>query len=997
METLTKKQLQTKTLIQNYINSQSYQEEFKDIMLNMLDTYGVEMFNISGIGEQLDINSAVKQLVNASSTAGGTIDGNANVGGVTAGGLLQEINKPHLLIQSYYRIWKWLKKNRGLDVANTFIEKQINGAIYMNDMHYIVGCISYCYNHSVLTIINQGLIGIDEKGDALPPKHLRSYFDQIEAYLLIAGSNTAGATGIAGLMLGASIFMDKILKTGKDSGVPIGDPWRYLKEELTSLIYRLNQPSRHLQSLFTNVSIFDDYFLDTVIPEYFAIIDDEVYQPSKELVKKVQQVYLDVINEESKRRVLTFPVTTACFSIKRDENTGKTELRDHAFLKQIAEANLETAYINIYAGETSTLSSCCFDGNQEVLIRSSNGVELLPFKDVKFTDDDGGKRKNLTVYHNGSWLRGKLVKTEYNDKMYKVVTANNKVLNMTKDHISVTLDGDKTSEQLTSEDYIAFNTRGLNSWNTKAKGLTYNQGFLLGAYLGDGSKYKEKHCESYTITFTCGEKKLYIIDILSQALKDWGIDSNITTSQDKHNCWFISINSKKLYDIINEYIYGSYCYDKSINMNVLDESLDFRRGIYEGLYATDGGNSNRIYTTSKQLAKDLEALFTSLGINTIIDISDRTNEPVVIRGEVYTRNYPLYCVRWYKPANGRGLANIYKIHNNTEYFKVKSIEEYDYSGTVYCFEMVNHEPYFTLPNGILTHNCRLQSDKSNKFFNSLGGASDAIGSFGVVSVNLPRIAYKHKGDIEGFMQELEDTSYLAQECNYAKRCLLKSTIAKGHAPLYTNGYMDLKNQFSTLGFVGLYEACEILGYDITKYDGMEIGKDILGKMKEVTENVQEKYKIACNLEGVPAEGLAPKFAKKDRVLELNTEYKLYANQFIPLHKRCNMLNRIQLQAEYDKYCSGGSILHLNVDQKIDLPTMENLIEAVIQSGTRYFALNYNIYQCNKCRGITVGTTSTCSHCGSTDIERYLRVVGFITKVKDWVPARIEEDRQFYKV
>ena len=110
-----------------------------------------------------------------------------------------------------------------------------------------------------------------------------------------------------------------------------------------------------------------------------------------------------------------------------------------------------------------------------------------------------------------------------------------------------------------------------------------------------------------------------------------------------------------------------------------------------------------------------------------------------------------------------------------------------------------------------------------------------------------------------------------------------------------------------------------------------------------------------------------------------------------------MLNRIQLQAEYDKDCSGGSIVHLNVDQKIDLPAMENLIEAVIQSGTRYFALNYIIYQCNKCRGITVGTTSTCSHCGSTDIERYLRVVGFITKVKDWVPARIEEDRQFYKV
>lgn len=650
METLTKKQSQTKVLIQNYINSQSYQPEFKDIMLSMLDKYGVEMFNISGIGEQLDINSAVKKIVSSDSTAGGTIDGNANVGSVTAGGLLQEINKPHLLIQSYYRIWKWLKKNRGLEVANTFVEKQINGAIYMNDMHYIVGCISYCWNHSVLTIINQGLVGIDNKGDALPPKHLRSYFDQIEAYLLIAGSNTAGATGIAGLMLGASIFMDKILKTGMDSNVPIGDPWRYLKEELASLIYKLNQPSRHLQSLFTNVSIFDDYFLDTVIPEYFAVIDGEVYQPDKELVKKVQQVYLDVINEESKRRVLTFPVTTACFSITTDEN-GNTQLRDYEFLKQISEANIETAYINIYAGETSTLSSCC----------------------------------------------------------------------------------------------------------------------------------------------------------------------------------------------------------------------------------------------------------------------------------------------------------------------------------------------------------RLQSDKSNKFFNSLGGASDAIGSFGVVSINLPRIAYNHKGDMEGFMSELEEISYLAQECNYAKRCLLKNTINKGHAPLYTNGYMTLKNQFSTLGFVGLYEACEIMGYDITKYEGMEIGKTILAKMKEVTENVQEKYKIACNLEGVPAEGLAPKFAKKDKVLGLNQEYALYANQFIPLHKRCNMLNRIQLQAEYDKFCSGGSILHLNVDQKIDVDTMTKLIEAVINSGTRYFALNYNIYQCNQCKGITVGTTNTCSHCGSDDLDRFLRVVGFITKVKDWVPARIDEDRQFYKV
>lgn len=649
MEVMDRKQVETKKLIVNYINSQSYQPEFKHFMIDMLEQYGVEMFNISGIGEQLDINHAVKKIANAHTTAGGTIDGNANVGAITAGGLLQEINKPHLLIQSYYRIWKWLKKNRGIAMANTFVEKQINGAIYMNDMHYIVGCISYCFNHSVMNIVNQGLTGIDSKGDALPPKHLRSYFDQIEAYLLIAGSNTAGATGISGLLVGASIFMDKILKTGKDGHTTIGDPWQYLKEELGSLIYRLNQPARHSQSLFTNVSVFDDYFLEEMLPDYFAIIDDEVYRAELDTVKRVQQVYLDVMREEGRRRVLTFPVTTACFSIDKTEEG--TTLKDYNFLEQICKANEETAYINIFAGETSTLSSCC----------------------------------------------------------------------------------------------------------------------------------------------------------------------------------------------------------------------------------------------------------------------------------------------------------------------------------------------------------RLQSDKANKFFNSLGGASDAIGSFGVVSVNLPRIAYNHKGDMDGFMKELEEVSYLAQECNYAKRCLLKNTIEKGHAPLYTNGYMSLKKQFSTLGFVGLYEACEIMGYDITKYDGMEVGKTILGKMSEVINNVQEKYKMACNLEGVPAEGLAPKFAKKDKLLNLNESYDLYANQFVPLHKRCNMLQRIQLQAEYDKYCSGGSILHLNVDQKIDVDKMKNLVEAVIKTGTKYFALNYNIYQCNDCNGITVGTTSACEHCQSENIDRFLRVVGFITKVKDWIPSRATEDRQFYNV
>ena len=84
--------------------------------------------------------------------------------------------------------------------------------------------------------------------------------------------------------------------------------------------------------------------------------------------------------------------------------------------------------------------------------------------------------------------------------------------------------------------------------------------------------------------------------------------------------------------------------------------------------------------------------------------------------------------------------------------------------------------------------------------------------------------FKYKNDKEAFNIALQELVVLAQEVNYAKRCLLKTSISKGHLPLYTNLYMDLSKQFSTLGFVGLYNACEILGYDIITEEGLEVAK-----------------------------------------------------------------------------------------------------------------------------------------------------------------------------
>ena len=154
-----------------------------------------------------------------------------------------------------------------------------------------------------------------------------------------------GATGFADLLIVASLFVDKIRKTGVDNHVSVPFLKSYVREKLTEFIYTVNWEFRSGQSLFTNISLYDDTFLDSLCPDYGA---------TKETVKFLQEIYVEIMNEEMRRTPLTFPVTTACFCT--DKNN---EIKDKDFLYFIAEANKDFAFINMYNGSTSSLSSCC--------------------------------------------------------------------------------------------------------------------------------------------------------------------------------------------------------------------------------------------------------------------------------------------------------------------------------------------------------------------------------------------------------------------------------------------------------------------------------------------------------------------------------------------------------------------------------------------------------------------------------------------------------------
>lgn len=331
----------------------TYASEFDDLYMHLKSKYPQKLFDLDGIGKQLDMSEFSKNFFASNVTADASIDANANVDDVSVIAYNTELPKPFFKINSYYILWKELRRLYGLEVANNIVEMQLIGDIYIHDFHGVGAGMPYCFNYSTYDILTKGLPMV-KKVRSLPPKHLYAFKSQLEQFTVVASNSTLGATGLADLLVVMSYYVSNILETKSDAHFKFAsedDCWTYVKENLVSFIYTINQPMRANQSPFTNISIYDDYFLDKLVDDYLF---PDGSTPNKDIVKRLQVIYLNIMNKELKRTPLTFPVTTARFSIDNENN-----IKDEEFLRFIAEQNKEFGFINIYCGDSSTLSSCC--------------------------------------------------------------------------------------------------------------------------------------------------------------------------------------------------------------------------------------------------------------------------------------------------------------------------------------------------------------------------------------------------------------------------------------------------------------------------------------------------------------------------------------------------------------------------------------------------------------------------------------------------------------
>ena len=303
------------------------------------------------------------------------------------------------------------------------------------------------------------------------------------------------------------------------------------------------------------------------------------------------------------------------------------------------------------------------------------------------------------------------------------------------------------------------------------------------------------------------------------------------------------------------------------------------------------------------------------------------------------------------------------------------------------------------PLNQLSSCCRLRNDanKMREFFNSLGSGGVEIGSHRVCSINLPRLAH-NSDNLEDFCKKLVRKMELSRDILKTHRRFLELEIEQGLLPLYTLGFMNLKSQFSTVGFIGIYEALNILGYDIVKDENFKHVKQVINIMNEQNDKFSDEDGVLYNLEAIPGENVCVKLAQKDQLL-YDMTYQLYSNQFIPLVKNVPLSTRIKVQGLLDNSMSGGSILHINIAEKINsVEMLLTLMNYCVENNVVYFAPNYTFSVCNQ-NHFTVGKHDKCAVCGSEIVSNMTRVVGFFTKVSDWIKERRGEidyeSRVFY--
>lgn len=308
--------------------------------------------------------------------------------------------------------------------------------------------------------------------------------------------------------------------------------------------------------------------------------------------------------------------------------------------------------------------------------------------------------------------------------------------------------------------------------------------------------------------------------------------------------------------------------------------------------------------------------------------------------------------------------------------------------------------------------CRLRIDNREltKRGGSLFGSNPLTGSIGVVTVNMPKLGYLSKNENE-FIERLEKLMTIAKQSLEIKRKVLERFTEEDLYP-YAKFYLRnvkkhfkeyWKNHFSTIGLIGMNEAClNLLGENIATKESQAFTLRILDFMRNKLIEFQKETGNNYNLEATPAEGTAYRLAKHDktkypRIICANEEeYKRGAEPFytnstqLPVNFTDDIFEVIQLQDEIQTKYTGGVVLHIFAGESVnDYNTIKVLVRKICENFHLPYLTFTPTFSVCPSHGYLSGEHSRCPKCG-LESEIYSRVVGYLRPVKQWNKGKSEE-------
>ena len=363
-------------------------------------------------------------------------------------------------------------------------------------------------------------------------------------------------------------------------------------------------------------------------------------------------------------------------------------------------------------------------------------------------------------------------------------------------------------------------------------------------------------------------------------------------------------------------------------------------------------------------------------------------------------------------ANGRGFQYPIPTYSITRDFDWSETEN-----NKLLFEMTAKygTPYFSNyinsdmePSDVRSMCCRLRLDlrelrkKSGGFF----GSGESTGSVGVVTINLPRIAYLASDEAD-FYKRLDKLMDISARSLKTKREVITKLMDAGLYP-YTKRYLGtFANHFSTIGLIGMNEVglnAKWLGGDLTDEKTQAFAKDVLNHMRERLSDYQEAYGDLYNLEATPAESTTYRFAKHDKkhypeiitANENGTPY--YTNSsHLPVGYTEDIFSALDVQDELQTLYTSGTVFHAFLGEKLpDWKSAATLVRKIAENYKLPYYTMSPTYSVCKNHGYLAGEQYTCPHCGEK-AEVYSRITGYYRPVQNWNDGKTQEfkDRKVY--